>query len=206
MPYKTLRAAAQESIVIEKSEFIAKIAPVSSAEEAAEFIDSVRAEHRRARHNCYAYSLREGFETRFSDDGEPQGTAGPPILDVIQKNGLIDVCIVVTRYFGGILLGKGGLTRAYSSAAAKAAASADIMLMCEARTASVKLGYPQYEKVLRLIPEFEIKTLDQDFADSIVLELLIKAEFCEPFSKKLADLTSGQAELTLSDIHYADFA
>ena len=206
MPYKTVRAEAEESIVIEKSEFIARIAPVRTAEEAATFIDSVRAAHRRARHNCYAYSLREGFETRFSDDGEPQGTAGPPILDVIQKNGLTDVCVVVTRYFGGILLGKGGLTRAYSSAAAKAVLAARVMIMCEARTALIKLVYPQYERVLRLIPEFEIKTLNQDFADSVSLELLIKSDLCEPFVKKLTDLTNGQAEITLSEMHFADFA
>lgn len=206
MPYKTIRAEATDSITIEKSEFIAKIAPVATAEEAAAFIDSVKAEHRRARHNCYAYTLRQGFETRFSDDGEPQGTAGPPILDVIQKNGLTDVCIVVTRYFGGILLGKGGLTRAYSSAAAKAVACAPLKIMCEARELKVTLDYSFYDRITRLLPEYEIKTLDQDFADKIVLTLLCKEEFCEPFLQKLCDISNAQIEVDKSETHFADFA
>ena len=206
MPYKTIREAATESIIIEKSEFIAKIAPVATSEEAAAFIDSVKAEHRRARHNCYAYTLRAGNETRFSDDGEPQGTAGPPILDVIQKNGLRDVCIVVTRYFGGILLGKGGLTRAYSSAAAKAVASAPLKIMCDARDLKVTLEYPLYDRVLRLLPDYEIKTVEQDFADKIVLTLLCKEEFCEVFEEKLTDVSNGQIIVEKSETYYADFA
>lgn len=206
MPYKTISGTATESITIEKSEFIAKIAPVTTSEEAAAFIDSVRAEHRRARHNCYAYTLRDGFETRFSDDGEPQGTAGAPILDVIQKSGLTDVCIVVTRYFGGILLGKGGLTRAYSSAASKAVAAAPLKIMCDARDVTLRLEYTLYDRVLRLLPEFEIKTVLQDFADSITLKLLIKEEFCEGFKEKLRDLSNGQIAPEFSETYYADFA
>ncbi len=206
MPYKTVRAPAQDSIVIEKSEFIAKIAPVTSSEEAAEFIDSVRAEHRRARHNCYAYTLRDGFETRFSDDGEPQGTAGSPILDVIQKNGLVDVCVIVTRYFGGILLGKGGLTRAYSSAASKAVAAAQIRLMCEARDLCLTLDYTLYDRVLRLLPEFEIKTLSQDFADKVRLTLLCRNELCGSFAEKLTDISNGKIEIKSSEPYFADFA
>ena len=206
MPYKTVRAEASDSIIIERSEFIAKIAPVKTTEEATAFIDSVRAEHRRARHNCYAYSLRECYETRFSDDGEPQGTAGPPILDVIQKNGLTDVCIVVTRYFGGILLGKGGLTRAYSSSAAKAVAAAPIMDMYDARDITLTLEYPLYDRILRLLPEYEIKTLDQIFADRITLSLLCKEEFCEPFEEILRDVSNGQIILEKSETYFADFA
>lgn len=206
MPYKTVASPAVGSIVIEKSEFIAKIAPVTSSEEAAAFIDSVRAEHRKARHNCYAYTLRDGFETRFSDDGEPQGTAGAPILDVIQKSGLTDVCIVVTRYFGGILLGKGGLTRAYSSSAAKAVAEARLRIMCDARDVSLTMDYSFYDRVLRLLPEFEIKTLAQDFADAVSLKLLIKEEHCEKFREKLNDISNGQIAPEFSEIYYADFA
>ena len=206
MPYKTVASPAVGSIVIEKSEFIAKIAPVTSSEEAAAFIDSVRAEHRKARHNCYAYTLRDGFETRFSDDGEPQGTAGAPILDVIQKSGLTDVCIVVTRYFGGILLGKGGLTRAYSSSAAKAVAEAQLKIMCDARDVSLTMDYTFYDRVLRLLPEFEIKTLAQDFADAVSLKLLIKEEYCEKFREKLIDISNGQLAPGFSETYYADFA
>lgn len=206
MPYKTIRAEALDSIVIEKSEFIAKIAPVATSEEAAAFIDSVKAEHRRARHNCYAYTLREGFETRYSDDGEPSGTAGTPILDVIQKSGLSDVCIVVTRYFGGILLGKGGLTRAYSSAAARAVAAAELKIMCDAREISLNMEYPLYDRVLRLLPEFEVKILDQSFETAVKMRVLCREELCESFVVGITELSNGQINVEQSETFYADFA
>lgn len=206
MPYKTICSEAIDSITIEKSEFIAKIAPVATSEEAAAFIDSVKAEHRRARHNCYAYTLREGFEMRYSDDGEPQGTAGTPILDVIQKNGLSDVCIVVTRYFGGILLGKGGLTRAYSSAAAKAVAAANLKIMCDAREVTLSMEYPLYDRVLRLLPEFEVKILDQSFETAVKMQVLCREELCSGFLFRLTELSNGQIKTEQSDVFYADFA
>lgn len=206
MPYKTVLEPASDSLVIEKSEFIAKISPVKTSEEAAAFIDSVRSEHRRARHNCYAYTLREGFETRFSDDGEPQGTAGQPILEVIQKSGLSDVCVVVTRYFGGILLGKGGLTRAYSSSAAKAVAAAKIRLMNEAKNVTAVFDYSLYERILRLLPEFEVKTVGQDFSDSVTLNLLVKEDIAESFCLKLKDVSNGKIKTELSETFFADFA
>lgn len=206
MPYKTVLEPASDSLIIEKSEFIAKISPVKTSEEAAAFIDSVRSEHRRARHNCYAYTLREGFETRFSDDGEPQGTAGQPILEVIQKSGLSDVCVVVTRYFGGILLGKGGLTRAYSSSAAKAVAAAKIRLMNEAKNVTAVFDYSLYERILRLLPEFEVKTVGQDFSDSVTLNLLVKEDVAESFCLKLKDVSNGKIKTELSETFFADFA
>ena len=206
MPYKTVLEPASDSLIIEKSEFIAKISPVKTSEEAAAFIDSVRSEHRRARHNCYAYTLREGFETRFSDDGEPQGTAGQPILEVIQKLGLSDVCVVVTRYFGGILLGKGGLTRAYSSSAAKAVAAAKIRLMNEAKNVTAVFDYSLYERILRLLPEFEVKTVGQDFSDSVTLNLLVKDDIAESFCLKLKDVSNGKIKTELSETFFADFA
>lgn len=205
MPYKTVRAPAVYSFTVEKSEFIAKIAPLSSSEDAAGFIDSVRAEHRRARHNCYAYVLRDGFESRFSDDGEPQGTAGQPILDVIKKNGITDAGIVVTRYFGGILLGKGGLTRAYSQAASGAVQSADVLTMTEAREVAFSLDYSLYDRVVRLIPEFGAKTVSQDFADSISLRLLIRDELCGGFCARLSDISNGRLTPSVSDVRFADF-
>ena len=206
MPYKTVLEPASDSLIIEKSEFIAKISPAKTSEEAAAFIDSVRSEHRRARHNCYAYTLREGFETRFSDDGEPQGTAGQPILEVIQKSGLSDVCVVVTRYFGGILLGKGGLTRAYSSSAAKAVAAAKIRLMNEAKNVTAVFDYSLYERILRLLPEFEVKTVGQDFSDSVTLNLLVKDDIAESFCLKLKDVSNGKIKTELSETFFADFA
>lgn len=103
--YRTIAAPAEDEFIEKKSRFIGYIAPVTTEQEAAAFIESVRARHREARHNCYAYRLRQNNLARFSDDGEPSGTAGRPILEVLQREDLTDVCVVVTRYFGGILLG-----------------------------------------------------------------------------------------------------
>ena len=117
MQYRTIRAAASAEFVEKRSRFIGYISPVTTQEDAAAFIDSIRSKHWDATHNVPAYIIREGNICRFSDDGEPQGTAGMPALNVLQKEGLTDCVLVVTRYFGGILLGGGGLVRAYSHAA-----------------------------------------------------------------------------------------
>ena len=112
--YRTIAAFAEDQFVEKRSRFIGAIAPVSTEEEALAFLEARRELHREATHNVYVYTLREGGLTRFSDDGEPSGTAGKPALDVLRGSGLVDVAIVVTRYFGGTLLGTGGLTRAYA--------------------------------------------------------------------------------------------
>ena len=123
--YITLNQRAQDEFVERKSRFIGTATPVSTQEEAIAFIDEMRSKYWDATHNVYAYILRDGTK-RYSDDGEPQGTAGVPVLDVLQKEGLTDLCVVVTRYFGGILLGAGGLVRAYSHGAKIAVDAAGI--------------------------------------------------------------------------------
>lgn len=206
MAYKTIYDPAQASFIEQKSEFIGYIAPVKTNEEAVAFIESVKAQHRKARHNCYAYVLRDGMISRYSDDGEPQGTAGPPILDVIQKSGLTDVCIVVTRYFGGILLGKGGLTRAYSTGASMAVNAARLMIMCEAYELTLTLDYSLYDKVNYVLPDFEIKILATDYAEKVKIRLLVKEELADNLCDKLVDITNGNIEISKSDKIYADFA
>lgn len=206
MAYKTIYDPAQASFIEQKSEFIGYIAPVKTNEEAVAFIESVKAQHRKARHNCYAYVLRDGMISRYSDDGEPQGTAGPPILDVILKSGLTDVCIVVTRYFGGILLGKGGLTRAYSTGASMAVNAARLMIMCEAYELTLTLDYSLYDKVNYVLPDFEIKILATDYAEKVKITLLVKEELADNLCDKLVDITNGNIEISKSDKIYADFA
>ena len=139
--YRSVYGESEAKIVIERSEFIAHITRAESEEEAVGFIEKIRSQNRRARHNCYAYRLKNENISRYSDDGEPSGTAGAPILDVLTKKGLTDTVIVVTRYFGGILLGKGGLTRAYSQAAALAAQEARIMELSPAYIISLIFDY-----------------------------------------------------------------
>ncbi len=206
MAYKTIYDIATDSFIVDKSEFIGIIAPVKTNEEAVAFIEAVKGDHRKARHNCYAYVLREDNITRYSDDGEPQGTAGPPILDVITKNGLTDVCVVVTRYFGEILLGKGGLTRAYSQGAAIAVNAARIMNMCDGYELTLTVDYSLYDKVNYILPDYEIKLLDTDYGADIKIKLLVKEELCEALCAKLVDLTNGRISIAKSNKMYADFA
>ena len=116
MGYKTVSGESESSFAEKKSEFIGHLLHTVNEEEAIAFIERIRAENRKAKHNVYAYILRDGNTSRYSDDAEPQGTAGVPVLEVLRKEGLTDVCCVVTRYFGGILLGTGGLARAYTQA------------------------------------------------------------------------------------------
>ena len=148
--YRTIAAPAEDEFIEKKSRFIGYIAPVTTEQEAAAFIESVRARHREARHNCYAYRLRQNNLARFSDDGEPSGTAGRPILEVLQREDLTDVCVVVTRYFGGILLGTGGLARAYTQGCKIAVAAAGVLCMYPAVECTLSADYGFYGKLQNL--------------------------------------------------------
>lgn len=189
--YKTVRDEASDSFIVEKSEFIGRIRPVKTEDEAIAFIEKVRSENRKARHNCYAYVLSKDNITRYSDDAEPQGTAGAPILDVIIKNGLSDVCIVVTRYFGGILLGKGGLTRAYSNGASIAVSAAKVMEMHPAYETAVVCDYSFYDRISYALPDFEVKITGTDYSDKVSIRFAIKKELFPALQRKLLDLTNG---------------
>ncbi|MGN0595602.1 MAG: YigZ family protein [Hominimerdicola sp.] len=206
MSYTTIYEPASDSFVEKKSEFIGHIAPVKTADEAIEFINKIKAENRKAKHNVYAYILREGNISRYSDDGEPQGTGGVPVLDVLQKAGLTDVCVVVTRYFGGILLGASGLVRAYSQGCSIAVNAARKMVMCECSRISFSCDYNLYGKVSYVLPEFQVLLEKEDFADVVNLSMLVKAEFCKDLKKKLTDLSNGQIKISEEPNLTADFA
>lgn len=196
MGYTTIYEEAQASFTEKKSEFIGHIAPVSTADEAVAFINRIKAENRKARHNVYAYVLREGNVSRYSDDGEPQGTGGVPVLDVINKSGLTDVCVVVTRYFGGILLGASGLTRAYSQGCSMAVNAARKMKMCECSRISFSCDYTLYGKVNYALPEYGVIMEKEDFADSVALAFLVKSELADKLKKQLTDISCGKLELS----------
>lgn len=206
MNYSTVYAKTEASFTERKSEFIGYIAPVKTPDEAVSFISEVREKHRKATHNVYAYILRENNISRYSDDGEPQGTAGVPVLDVLQKEGLTDVCCVVTRYFGGILLGGGGLVRAYSHSAKIAVDAAQRMIMCSCYKVDFSVDYNLYGKITYILPEFEVKILDTVFESDVRISLLIKSEKYEGFEKKLIDLCSGNVNLSKSNELFEDFA
>ena len=192
--YKTIRTKAADEFIERRSRFIGHIAPVSSEEEAVSFINEVRGQNREASHNCYAYILRDRQIKRYSDDGEPQGTAGVPILEVLERNGLVDVCVVVTRYFGGVLLGAGGLVRAYSTGTSTAVAAGGILTMVPCTSFVIETDYSLYGKLTYIFPQFHIKVLNTDFGETIRFSLLIRSERFAAFSKELSELSNGKIE------------
>lgn len=206
MAYKTIREKATASFTEKKSEFIGYIAPVKTNDEAVEFINEIKSMHRKATHNVYAYVLRDNNITRYSDDGEPQGTAGVPVLDVILKEGLTDVCVVVTRYFGGILLGGGGLVRAYTKGCKVAIDASQIMNMTDCYEFTAKMDYSMYGKVTYVLPDYEIKMINTDFTDDVTMKFLVKSDIADKLDEKLTDLSNGQIAMSKSDKKCADFS
>ncbi len=195
MDYKTVKCAAKDELTEKRSRFIGYCQPVATEEEATAFIGAVRSKHWDARHNVYAYSLREGNLKRYSDDGEPSGTAGMPVLDVIQKSGVTDVCVVVTRYFGGVLLGTGGLVRAYSQAAKLALEAGEIVTMCRCACCSLRCSYNQYGKVAALVQELSAGLDDTVYEADVVLRFHITPQNLSALEKQLADATAGEVTI-----------
>lgn len=192
--YKTVKQENSSEFVEKRSRFIGYCKPVTTEQEAVDFINSKRSEHWNATHNVYAYSLREGNIKRYSDDGEPSGTAGMPMLDVITKNEIYDVCIVVTRYFGGVLLGTGGLVRAYSQGAKVALEAGEVVLMQSCLMCELQCSYNQYGKVSSLIMEIGAEIDDTVFEADVVIKFHIKPEELDRLNKQLADATSGEVQ------------
>ncbi len=205
MEYFTIAAPCEGSLIEKRSEFIGQIFPVTNADAFNEILESVRKKHNKARHHVWAYRLRDGGAQRYSDDGEPQGTGGVPVLGVLQKNELTDVCCIVTRYFGGVLLGASGLTRAYSASAAIAVQNAKIQHFCEAEHLRLQMDYGIYGKVSAMLPEFEILEGNSEFADMVTLYFDIKTELFPALRQRLTDLFHGTPPLEQLETHYADF-
>lgn len=192
--YKTVRQRASDEFVEKKSRFIGYIAPVETEDDAIAFINEIRAKHRDATHNVYAYSLRAGQIKRASDDGEPSGTGGVPMLNVLNGNGLVDVCCVVTRYFGGTLLGVGGLVRAYTEGAKIAVAAAGIKTVAESADVLVRCDYGLYGKIEHYINEHGILVVSSDFGADVSVTVRLRAEEVSAFEKEMVELTSAKAE------------
>ena len=204
--YRTVYEKCVDEIEEKKSRFIASLCPVQTEEQAVEFINSVKSANRKARHNVYAYILREGNTMRYSDDGEPQGTGGVPTLETLRSAGLTDVCVVVTRYFGGILLGTGGLARAYSGACKKAIERARIMEICRCSKFTIRCDYSLYGRLPSVITGHEGKTVGEDFGESVTLDVIIKSEFAAAFRDSVTDAAHGRVEIEETVDLYEDFA
>lgn len=199
--YATIAGRCVAEIEEKKSRFIAHLAHVESEDEALAFLEEIRAEHRMARHNVYAYILRgEGASERirYSDDGEPQKTAGHPTLQTLQHAGLTDIACVVTRYFGGTLLGTGGLVRAYTQATQAAISESKRVTVSVCIDITLRIAYPLYDQMVRIAADCSAKTLDTQYADAVTLTLRMLEGTQEPFLAKVTELCHGQEDITIS--------
>ncbi len=180
-----------------KSVFIGQAMPVSTEADAIAFVSSVKKHYPDARHHVYAYVLRENSAMRFTDDGEPQGTAGMPVLDIIRKNGCTDVCIVVTRYFGGTLLGTGGLVRAYTAAALGALEEAEIIRYDIYSTVEISVTYSDYGKISPVLSERGFRTEDTAYDAAVtVIGRIIKSEL-DGLISEITEVTAGRATVKI---------
>ena len=192
--YITIKGRAEARFEEKKSVFIGYACHVESEEEALSFIKEIKDKHRDATHNCYGYVMKGGILCRYSDDGEPQGTAGKPILDMLVKSGVDDVCVVVTRYFGGTLLGTGGLVHAYSLGAKMAVEAAGIVQFENYVVFKVTASYSDYQKI-----SFELERCDAiidstDYADNVTVQFAVKEALAYSISKKITEISSGKNE------------
>lgn len=204
MSYKTIRNRCEASFTEKKSEFIGYLCPVTTEQEAIDFINEIRSLHRKATHNCYAYILRDNNIARHSDDGEPGGTAGVPIYDVLNKAGVSDIVCVVTRYFGGIMLGAGGLVRAYSKGASIALDAADILTMEIADSLKITVDYTFYGNVTAIASEYHAIVKNTDYADNVNVFIDVKSEYTEDLKNKLIDKCNGRVDIEFIDKGYKE--
>ena len=200
--YRTIRGTAIGEYEEKKSHFIAQLSFADSEEAAVAFLEKVRAENR---HNVYAYRLREGNRERYSDDGEPAKTAGTPALEVLQHSGLTDLIVVVTRYFGGVLLGTGGLVRAYTTATARALEHAEVVTVRSVIELSVTVEYSLYERASLLIQGAGAKLAEPEFTDRVALRWQMPEGTEGPLLEQLRELTRGGANVSVSKPFYAPF-
>lgn len=202
--YKTVRERAQNLTIEKKSKFIASVCPVKSEEEALSFLAEIRSKYPDATHNVYAYVIDENNIFRYSDDGEPGGTAGMPVLDAIRKQDIVDVTVVVTRYFGGTLLGTGGLVRAYGESAKKGLEAAHIIERRLCDILSVKVDYSLLGKVQYEIAARGYMVEDTLYEDSVTFLISAPVEESNIMIKALTDITSAKCEIEKTNKKYID--
>lgn len=202
--YKTVRTKSDAELIEKKSRFIAHIAPVTSEAEALAFLEEIRTENRSATHNVYAYILRENNIMRYSDDGEPSGTSGVPTLEVLRKEGLTDCIAVITRYFGGTLLGAGGLVRAYSKAAKMGVDAAGIVTRALCREISVTVDYGMSGKIQYSISESGLTLRDSEYGDKVTFRVIVPTEECDKFLADMTEVSFGQAVLSVGEEEYME--
>ncbi len=201
--YKTLHEFGTDEITIEKSTFIGYAKPIKTEEEAVEFINEIKKKHKDARHNVWAYTVGKSMNIqRYSDDGEPQGTAGIPTLEVIKKEDLRDVVVVVTRYFGGIKLGAGGLVRAYTKGAKIGLEAGKIIEKIMYQEVKIKIDYNQLGKVQNEIMNMGYFIKDTIYEDNVEIIVYSRANEKEAIIERINDITSATAQINLGEEFY----
>ena len=200
--YITVKELAEYRFEDRKSVFIGYAKPVSTEADAIEFIQAVKKKYPDARHWVYAYVLRENSTARFTDDREPQGTAGMPVLDIIRKNGVTDTVIVVVRYFGGILLGTGGLVHAYSEAALGALRNAKIIKYDTYSELDISVSYSDYQKITFTLSEYDFYTTATDYTDSVKITGSVISASYDELCEKLSEITSGRCKIEFLNKKY----
>lgn len=201
--YRTLHEFGTDEITIEKSVFIGYAKPIKSEEEALEFINEIKKKHKDATHNVWAYTVGKNMNIqRYSDDGEPQGTAGIPTLEVIKKEDLRDVAVVVTRYFGGTKLGAGGLVRAYTKGAKLGLEAGKIIYKVMYQEVKVKIDYTQLGKVQNELMNLGYFIKDTVYEDNVEIVVYSRLEDVEKLSEKMIDITSGTGKTVLGEEFY----
>ena len=194
-PYKTLLRAASDEFVVNKSRFIGHGCPCETEEAALAFLAGIRARHKDATHNCYAYIVGANMGImRYSDDGEPGGTAGMPIIEVMKARGVTNCAVVVTRYFGGILLGAGGLVRAYSQGAAAAMNACGVGVMHPTARYLLEVPYPMLGRLEFFLKTEPVIVEEKQFADAVILTLVVRTSDEEAFAARLTNMSEGRLE------------
>lgn len=189
-----IKEGGQGEIVEKKSRFIATVLPIDTEEEALQYIEKIKKKYWDARHNCFAYVIGSNNEIqRFSDDGEPQGTAGKPILETLLNENLHNTLIVVTRYFGGTLLGTGGLVRAYGQSSKEGIRNSVIQKVCEGISFKLTVDYNSIGKIKYIMGQMEITDAQEEYGQNVVLSILMKKDEYNEFNTKVTDATGGKA-------------
>lgn len=202
--YKTLLTSATDEYIINKSRFLCHAAPAATEEAALAFLAEKNEKYRDATHNCYAYIIGENAGImRYSDDGEPGGTAGMPIMEVLKTQGLVNCCVVITRYFGGILLGAGGLVRAYSHSCALAVQKAGIVVMMPTESYLLDVPYPLWDKVNYVLGALPVQLKDTEFGVSVQTTMLVRKTDAEAVLKRLTSETNARVDMLKIDEFHA---
>ncbi len=202
--YKTVAEESETLLVEKKSKFISHVKPVDNEADALAYLNGIRSKYPDARHNVYAYVIDENNIFRYSDDGEPGGTAGMPVLDTIRKSGIVDVIVVITRYFGGTLLGTGGLVRAYSASAKKGLEESGIIIRTMCDIISVKVGYDLVGKLQYAFAADGIETVDTLYENDVTFFVASPKPETERLMGRVTDITSGKAVIKIIYEKYID--